>query len=88
MKHADILREAKIINDKEYITTIENTPPDHFVYEVIKSGGYWTLKEKTTGIIIFKSFDETYTDETCDVFNVDKDAGKDALLNSINTNYR
>lgn len=88
MKHSDILREAKIINDKEYISGIENTSPDDFFYEVIKTGGYFTLKEKTTGIIIFKTFDEDYADETCDNFNLDKDAGKDALINSLNTNYK
>lgn len=87
MKYKNILKEANIINDEKFLKNIEESPADSFEYEVVESGNYFTLKEKSTGIIIFKTTDEDYADQECDSFNSDPDVGKDALINAIKTLY-
>ena len=87
MKYKNILKEANIINDQKFLKNIEDSPSNSFEYEVIQSGAFFTLKEKSTGIVIFKTEDEDYADQCCDDFNSDPDVGKDALINAIKTLY-
>lgn len=83
MKHNNILNEAVKLKEREYSETIKNIDPTTLEFYVESNGKYFTLKEKRTGIVIFKTFDEDYADETCDSFNMDKDVGKDALVDTI-----
>ena len=87
MKYETLSILVEALNDNEYLDKIENTDPMSLDFEVKKSGDHWTLYEKNLDIIIFKTFDENYADETCDNFNHDKDVGKDALINAIKTLY-
>lgn len=87
MKYKNILQEANRINDQQFLKNIENSDPNSFEFSVIETGSYFTLKEISTNIIIFKTEDEDYADKTCDELNRNKDAGKDALINAIKTLY-
>lgn len=87
MKYDKICLIVETLNDNEYLEKIENIDPANLEFVVKKTGDHLTLQEMTTKIIIFKTTDEAYADETCDNFNHDKDAGKDALINAIKTLY-
>lgn len=87
MKYSKLLQLIETVTDQQYIEKLENMDPNLLDFYVSKDGNHWTLRERKTNIILFKSYDEDYTDETCDMLNSDKDNGKDAVINAVKTLY-